>query len=67
MKMGDRVRIKGGEYAGKTGTIVNTRGSHISNFVFVQLDRVVQGRLAAGLPHPALRVGISLRYIANHD
>ena len=60
MKVGDRVEIFCGLHAGKKGAIVSTRGSHISNFVVVQLDRLVQGHLCASPSHPADRVGVSL-------
>ena len=63
MKIGDRVKVTKGIHAGKSGMIVNTRGSHISNFVFVQLDRLIQGRLVASPPHPAYRVGVSIKSI----
>ena len=60
MKVGDRVKISGGPYQGKTGTIVSTRGSHVSNWVMVQLDRIVQGRPDTGLGHSSNRVGVTL-------
>jgi ribosomal protein S4E len=61
---GDRVLVCGGTHNGKSGTIVSTRGSHINNFVMVQLDQRVQGGRSVGIPHPALRVGVSIRHVS---
>ncbi len=60
MKVGDRVEILRGDHAGKRGVIINTRGSDISSFVMVELERLVQGRPASGPAHPGYRVGVSL-------
>lgn len=62
--LGDRVCVCGGEHVGKSGIVVSTRGSHINNFVMVQLEARVQGGYHVGIPHPALRVGISLKNIS---
>lgn len=60
---GDRVKVSTGNHAGKLGTVVSTRGTHMHNFVFVQLDKIVQGRQAVGGPHPADRISVSIRHV----
>jgi ribosomal protein L24 len=61
--VGDRIVVSAGEHAGKSGIVVSTRGAHMHNFIFVQLDQIVQGKRAQGRPHPSYRIGIPIRHV----
>jgi len=63
MKIGDQIRITKGDHKGKAGTIVSTRGSHVSNFVMVQLERLVQGHHCIGQLRSSDGVGIPVSNI----
>ena len=63
MRIGARVKITKGNHKGKMGTIVNTRGSHVSKFVLVQLERLIQGHACADQSRPSDSVGISISSI----
>ena len=60
VSVGDRIRIRAGRHAGKGGVVASTRGAHVSGWVMVQLDNIIQASPSTGTGHPADRVGISL-------
>ena len=65
MKVGDRVKITKGAHKGKSGTIASTRGSNISGFVMVQIERLTQGcrYSSSGPVYPSDRVGVLISNI----
>ena len=52
MKVGDHIKVLRGVHAGRKGIVAHTRGSHISGYVMVRLERLVNNLPVAGLGHP---------------